>query len=217
MNKRGFTLSELIIAMGIIGVVAAVTAPSIQKIFPDKDKGIVLKNFGIIKKINQDIFNNPSLYWQDTTCSQKILQCVNRPLDKETNTIHDSANYEGVNKYPYLVADSLTLVDSISHSGNTYSFTTSDGVIWTIDANINPSASSGLIPPEYYIITIDPGTSNRDNCTYHKTQCKNPRKYSFKIDNKGVLSANDNLTKIYLMNSDNLSGRKDDLKSASEL
>lgn len=48
MKKIGFTLSELIVAVSIIGVAAALVIPTVGKFLPDVKKTAVLKYYGLI-------------------------------------------------------------------------------------------------------------------------------------------------------------------------
>ena len=48
--KKGFTLAELLITMGIIGVIAAILAPAIGNLMPDSNKGKVLKVYNALTK-----------------------------------------------------------------------------------------------------------------------------------------------------------------------
>ena len=54
MKKNGFTLAELLIAIGIIGIVAAVTAPQLNKLLPDENKSKVLKAYKALNDINEE-------------------------------------------------------------------------------------------------------------------------------------------------------------------
>ena len=57
MRKMGFTLSEVLIALTIIGVVAAISAPLVNNVIPDKNKAIVLKAHKTISDINSEILD----------------------------------------------------------------------------------------------------------------------------------------------------------------
>ena len=43
MKKAGFTLSEVLISMTIIGVVAAISMPALSNIFPDRNSAPFLQ------------------------------------------------------------------------------------------------------------------------------------------------------------------------------
>ena len=43
MKKLGFTLTEVLLSMAIIGIVASITAPSLINVMPNKDKMQTLK------------------------------------------------------------------------------------------------------------------------------------------------------------------------------
>lgn len=213
MKKNGFTLAEVLVTMAIIGVVAAITFPTINRIMPDKDKGMVLKAFKTLNEVNNDILTNPSLYMYgdgSTGCDGPfILKCTEKPLDEN----HSANEFKGASKYPYLFAESLALSENISVSNNAYNFTTIDGVQWrmTFTAKPNPAL-------ERYNITITTGNPSRDNtCTYNKTTCTNPGQFSFMVDMKGTVSAVDPLARAYLENPNDLSDRYADLRRAKEL
>ena len=41
MKRRGFTLTEVLVTIGILGIVTAVMAPVISNLIPDKNKAQV--------------------------------------------------------------------------------------------------------------------------------------------------------------------------------
>ena len=204
MNKKGFTLSELLIALGIVGVIGAITIPSIHRILPDKDKGVVLKTYKTLNTINNDIFGNPGLYMFSDNCPRFILQCTEPPADGTHSAVVP------LNKYPVLLAENLTLAGSSpTFTNGKGSFNTSDGVTWTINVRLQ----SGK--PVMYEIEIDTNNPNRTaNCSYSST-CKNPRKFKFAVDKYGTTRAWDPLTEAYLKNPSDLSDRYADLRSAA--
>jgi len=48
MKKNAFTLAEIVVTLGIIGIVTAMTAPSLMNLMPDKSKVEVLKVYKLI-------------------------------------------------------------------------------------------------------------------------------------------------------------------------
>jgi len=209
MKKKGFTLAEILIALAIVGSIAAISIPMIHKISPDKDKAIVLKVFKTVNEINNELINNPTNYrFNDgsTNCRENngILNCTQAPLDG-----HNS-NATGDTKYPRLLAEYLNLSDNIS-VGATTSFTTSDGVDWQLQINKNGNVI------ERYDLTINTNNPQRDNCVYNHTTCKNPRRFTFQIDNNAIITGSDALTRAYIENPDDLSSRVEDLQRAEQL
>ena len=124
MLKKGFTLSELLVALGIVSVIVAVTTPLISNIAPDKDKVMVIKNYKILSEITNELLNNPEIYYIDNdNCTQHDLTCTGQPVVEPYNAAEDADRFSGPNKYANLVYDKLMLRD------NTH---TKDGVQWNI-------------------------------------------------------------------------------------
>ena len=86
MKKFGFTLMEIIVTIGIIGVVAAITAPTINNIMPDKNKIKVMQN-------DQDEIKNFYLY------ESKMLGDINLDLPKSLNDLSFIQKIETIIKY----------------------------------------------------------------------------------------------------------------------
>ena len=59
MKKFGFTLSELLITVGIVGVVAALTAPAVSNIMPDRNKMMFMKNYKELTTITEKLLQVP--------------------------------------------------------------------------------------------------------------------------------------------------------------
>lgn len=216
MKIKGFTLAEILVALGVIGIIAAMVIPSIHSSMPDKDKGKVLKAYKLLNEINSEIFSDPSLYMLNDNCAQNVLYCIDKPLDKDVNTTHNNNNYEGLNKYPYLLAENMNLSVPISTSSSNYTFTTADGLGWTLVSKAASVAGISGAVPAFYTVTIDVGNPKRQACVY-STSCTNPGRFQFRVQSNGSVTAVDNLTRAYLMNPNNLSDRSADLQTAKNL
>ena len=59
---KGFTLTELIVALAVIGVLVAVVTPAIMKTRPNKNKMMVKKTFYTTEQIVSSLINDDRLY-----------------------------------------------------------------------------------------------------------------------------------------------------------
>ena len=75
-RKIGFTLAEVLITLGIIGVVAALTLPSIMANTKKKEYSVRIKRFYSIMNqaiMQSEAVNGPMKYW--TQCSSQKAEC----------------------------------------------------------------------------------------------------------------------------------------------
>ena len=61
MNKKGFTLTEVIIVLVILGALALILVPAMMKMMPDDHNIKYKKAFYTIQEIISDIINDPSV------------------------------------------------------------------------------------------------------------------------------------------------------------
>lgn len=204
MKKQGFTLSEVIVALAIVAVVAVITAPILGGIIPDKNKVAVLKVYKTISEINSELLNNPMIYrkgsCEDPNQPGVMLDCegLNFDLQPMANP-YDDARYSGNSKYPLLLASKLDTVEDVNGNTLPINFTTSDGIVWSIDGGAGT-----------YIIDIDLNGDNGPNCS----ECRNADQYSFNIDNNGRITCDDALSQAYITNPYKLNDKKADYAAA---
>ena len=200
MKHQGFTLPELLISLGIIGVAAALIAPAVGNIMPNKDKGIILNATKTISEISETLLNNEGIYYEKDNCLG--LGCQEVPLVGEHK---DDNNYSGKGKFSKLLADSLNTEENPDTSGNTITLKTIDGTYWEIE----PTDVGGAI------ITIDIDGKKGKNCSYSNS-CKKPDQYQFVVDQFGTLHPHDPLTAAYMENPLQ-NNKKEDLKNAENI
>ena len=210
MKKLGFTLSELIVTMGIVGVLAAITAPILSEIIPNQDKIKVLKAYKTLTDINKELIEDNSLYMTDETCEG--FDCIQQPL----NPAYSDSKYSGDTKYFNLFLDKLnsySIVQQVSKGSCT--FTTEDGMEWYfLFTEGYPSQTDFKL--RLYLNT----DSSKERCSYFSNQgCKKYNTHAFVIDSYGIVEVplGDCLTRAYLENPTKLNGKKEDLARAEEL
>jgi prepilin-type N-terminal cleavage/methylation domain-containing protein len=218
MKKGGFTLAEILVTLGIIAVLAAITMPLLGSITPDKKKVMVIKYQKVLSDLASEIATNLSYSWIP---SDTQLYCVGFGCyDEPPVLLGDS--YTGVNKFRDIL---WTKLDGEKEADENY-FNTTDGVRIkytsknpTLKMNIGGIASSSEIYSHQFldsIITIDVDGENEGNNCVYSSSCKKPDQFKFWINTYGKVEANDPLTAAYIKNSSKLNDRKKDVATASK-
>lgn len=214
MKKFGFTLAEILITLGIIGVASALVAPTITNIIPDKNKVAIVKIYGELTKLNDQLLTNNGIYFTKYTFNSSTSMdepacygfgCADEPLTAPFNT----STYSGLeDKYPRLVAYHLSRNNSTEYS----SFNCYDGGTTCM---ITSKSDSSTFPKAGAIFTVK--FNNGKDCLYGDTDCKKPGKHQFYINTFGAVTPGDALTQAYLENPLQNSQRKKDYARAEEL
>lgn len=219
--KKGFTLAELILTMGIIGIIAAIITPSLGDIMPDQSKAKVLKAYNTLTNMTKEIIDNPSMYTEDYDSQSNIMYeglASYRSVPDQTN--YPDNVYAGTAKYARLLSTVMSLDGDVTSISNGCSFTTTDGIFWKITANTPTSELLGTT--RYMRITYDVvidtnGENVGKDCYYGQSGCIKPDLYKFTVDTFGHVNPNDSLTKAYLLNPNKMNDRKNDYAEAAKL
>lgn len=199
--KRGFTLAELLVSLGIIGVIAAMTIPMLAHIRPNDTKIKYMRVYNAINEITQAALDNSELYRSVLVGVEEScvgLNCTARP------NIQPYKSMSGWNdnaKYAIILAQNLNVDDSLSSFGSSSStFYTNDGAKWIVTSSRE--------------ITVDiDGTDKGKNCTYGSS-CKRPDIFKFSVDEYGAVTPKDNLGKVFIKNASSGTSLEDDIKEA---
>ena len=192
VKKSAFTLSEILVTLAIIGIVGAILAPVFGKIMPDKDKMIVLKTAKILTDINYELLNNNVYYWTPRGSACVGFNCTQRPLDP----VIAAGIGAPEEKYPILLASKLHIKETLQDG-----FITQDNMEWRFidgDFNLNDSV----------VLQIDTNLDNGTSTVFGGTDKVDT--FRFRIDIRGNVFGEDNLTQVYLANPHKFNDRKAD-------
>lgn len=136
-TRKGFTLAEVMVVLGILGILAAFLVPAIFQTAPDNNKVMFKKAYYTLEQAISKMINDDNSY------------------PSEVSGIERGFNYTGVkanntnNKFCYYLADELNTVEAVTCPTNDASpvtngyFTTTDGVAWTIFYPTNGNDTTG--------------------------------------------------------------------------
>ena len=192
MFKKGFTLAEVMIALGIVGIVAVIASPLLSGIVPDKNKVRVLKIHKTVSQINVELLGDPGLYLNrggEDYEQCEGFECREQPLASPFNM----PKYSGSNKYKTL------LMEHLNATGTSTEFTTPDGAKWTFTGEFS--------------FTVDVDSKGKD-CV-GSSSCKKPDQFKFIVEpTNGNVEGGDLLTIQYLDNPHKLNDRDNDYRKA---
>ena len=96
---KGFTLTELMVALAVIGILVAVVTPAIMKTRPNKNKMMVKKTFYTTEQIVANLINDARLYPDmREACDDNFEE--NNP-DVDPNSIYCAWGFDYTNKVTY--------------------------------------------------------------------------------------------------------------------
>ena len=200
MLKKGFTLQELLITMGIVGIISALVIPGVVNMMPDKNKTMYVKAYNTLTNETADILSDESLFW-DTNFNVDAyeefgLYSTEQP---QIEPYSSDDNCKGETKFPAILSHRLNIKGEPSYNGATTTFTTNDGINWNFETSeVSITGGAGLGYRIDVTINLDPSDNNAShNCLYSAT-CTKPNQFKFEIDNDGGVRAADALGIAYL-------------------
>lgn len=244
MNKhKGMTLTEVLIALGVVGVLAAISIPQINKVKPNQEMIKFKKAFSITQRIVSELVHDDDLY-PDIKGEPYNSGLSNIDFVAEVHGVR----YNGDEKFCKLFASRMQVVGKVDCSHTSYekedvdnygdnsgtqenytkvtfdpSFTTVDGVQWCLPMT-DFSAGSEDSAQE---IAIDVNGNSGYNCfasdySYNssvdtETQyCKNPDRFIIKVNRSGDVWVDGDVEKKYLESNKTTKSYKQILKEIEE-
>lgn len=144
---KGFTLTELMVALAVIGILVAVVTPTIMKTRPNKNKMMIKKTFYTTEQIVATLINDARLYpdmreacdseWLANNTETDDMYCA-WGFDYDNKISYEGETYEGDTKFEGLFKSRLNV-----KAGTDDVFYTTDGVKWDL------SGTKGAWDPGY--------------------------------------------------------------------
>lgn len=123
-KKRGFTLMEVLISIGIIGILAAILMRVLSGVAPDLDKANFLRAYVSTRAVVADMINDSSIYEQEPNENGDYKGFADTSAPKYGIYYREDGSISGDDKFPIIFRDKLGLDGSYSAR---------DGVYYNID------------------------------------------------------------------------------------
>ena len=124
---KAFTLTELMVALAVIGVIVAVVTPTIMRTRPNKNKMMIKKSFYTAQQMINTLINDSTLYPDRTEESYW-------GFDDTDKVTYEGMEYDGNTKFLELFKAKLN-VKSVDSANNSIFYST-DGVMWNLGGTV---------------------------------------------------------------------------------
>lgn len=204
MLKRGFTLAEALITLGVVGLVAALTLPAMNKFKPDVNKALYLKTYDSVVDISQRVASSTD-YYPVINGAEDSLIYKTYPLFNTTSVTIDGKTYSGNRKYCQILADafnSRATSCSNSYSSNpafsagNISFVAQNGVEFMVFTKKNKTTDAAQYQSDIYF-DIN-GIKEGKNCMFDASTCKEPDRFKLMVSSDAKVVASDKKGQNYL-------------------
>ena len=225
MNKQGFTLAEVLVALGIVGVCAALIAPAIVNIMPDKNKVKVIQYHAAITNATVELLNDDAIYYRkivyepETITEDGETVTIQVPKITETEIKDESGNVlRKVKTYEKSCEGGLDCTEAAydkarfcknAEGDGKYAKCLSDKLgLGGSDGGTYNDGSDWRITTKGAPYTIEIKVTP-DGCGTFSASCKKPNIFQFEVDKWGNVEPVDKLSKVYLKNVTRVNAQKD--------
>ena len=182
---KGFTLTELMVAMGVIGILVAVVTPAIMKTRPNKNKMMIKKSFYTAEQIVSTLINDERLYPDmKDICDRGVVEGEDPTkvycafgFDYDNSVRYEGETYAGNTKFADLFASRLNVKteDETNHI-----YYTTDGIKWDLSQTVGAWTKGQDTPGKFGNqtnaagvgkITVDVNGDEAPNCRESNENC----------------------------------------------
>ena len=182
---KGFTLTELMVAMGVIGILVAVVTPAIMKTRPNKNKMMIKKSFYTAEQIVSTLINDERLYPDmKEICDRGVVEGEDPTkvycafgFEYDNSVRYEGETYAGNTKFADLFASRLNVKteDETNHI-----YYTTDGIKWDLSGTVGAWTKGQDTPGKFGNqtnaagvgkITVDVNGDEAPNCRESNENC----------------------------------------------
>ena len=165
--NRAFTLTELLVALGVIGILCAILLPVIFNMLPNQNTIMAKRAYYTVQTVVADLINDEGCYPDKTSATDAnkkygfddgfgTANCALWGGEENTGTIETEGNADL--KFGTLFVDKIdTLKSTVSSTGTT--FTTGDGMSWVLGRGFNGGGRTTTVS-----LVVDVNGNEKPNC-----------------------------------------------------
>lgn len=169
--NNAFTLTELLVALGVIGILCAILLPVIFNLLPNQNTIMAKRAYYLVQSVVADLINDEACYPDLTsaTTNKRVgfddgagyPNCRLWGGEENTNTIDTPGNPN--TKFLTLFTDKIDLSDDFTGSGTgTVKFSTKDGMDWAM-TNGGFSTANNVNAKALLVVDVN-GNKGNPNC-----------------------------------------------------
>lgn len=192
MIKKGFTLAEMTITLGVIGVLAVILLPVLKNAQPNEEMLKFKKAYYITERVVSELVNDDELYPEPD-----IVGASDYLGNTESVTFHGK-EFAGNLKFCGLFVEKVNTASADNASCDADagfddggSFTTSDGIVWILPITTFEEENT---PQE---IQIDTNGTKAPNCSFSDA-CPTPDRFTIKVFQDGRVMVDGEMEIEYL-------------------
>lgn len=219
-KKKGFTTAEVLITLGIAGVLAMMVLPMTNKLKPNREMMMFKKAYHETNRIVNELINDEDLYPDDNNNVNNSGFSNTSEVEYKGKTFGGASIDTELRKFCELFAAKINakLDNNTYHcnysgygkTGSSYNFEkpnfiTPDGIAWGLphsDFNAGSNDSKTAI-----VVDVN-GINKGDNC-FEGKNCKNPDRFVMFVDRWGKTWVEGDVEKLYLNTTGSTKSYKD--------
>ncbi len=199
MNRRGFSLAELLVSLGIMSVIAALLLPIMTNLRPDKNKTLYLKTYNALASTIKGLAASNEIFpaCQGDFCFQR------NPLYNSSSGVND-AYPEGNSKLCELLAEQFNASNNTcsdvyqAFNGDNFHFSTQDGEQFFVSTfRTEPAIENNQVSYQTDIY-FDINGDKLPNKLYGEDGCENPDRFKLIVASDGRINIADPMGRAYV-------------------